>query len=138
MTSTCAIESSGCKKDLLESCRYNIIACDLGVDEGCYNSGICLQEGVGGLPHNNAEALKHYRKSCDLNYPKGCLRLFEWHLRGNDKLGIKEDKPRALEFAKRACDLNDIAGCVNAAVMLRKGDGVPQNEAEAVKYRTKR
>ena len=96
-----------------------------------------MQQGIGGLPKNNAEALKYYQKSCELKYPKACLRLFEWHLKGNDQFGIKQDKPKAFEFTKRACDQNDISGCVNAAVMLRKGDGIPQNEAEAVEYRKK-
>ena len=29
----------GCQKDLLESCKYNFIACDLKITDGCLNAG---------------------------------------------------------------------------------------------------
>jgi TPR repeat protein len=87
------------------------------------NAGICLNDGIGGLPMNKSESLVYFNKSCDGKNPIACLKLFKIYLDGNDK--VAKDLPRAFEYAKKACDLGDILGCLNTSLMLKKGDGVP-------------
>lgn len=106
----------GCKKDLLEACKYSFIACDLGVPEGCLNAGICLSDGVGGLPKNIPNSASYLNKACDAGNTIGCMKLFNLYI--SDKIkepGWNRDPVKAYEYAKRACDMNDILGCLNAA-----------------------
>ena len=125
----------GCKPNLLDSCQYSFKACDLNLAQGCLNAGVCLNEGLGGLPMNKQESLVYFNKACDDKNPIACNSLFKMYLDGSKE--IPQDKPRALEYAKKACDFEDMFGCWNASLMLKRGDGIPKDEALAEMYRQK-
>jgi TPR repeat protein len=125
----------GCKKNLLESCQYSFKACDLNEPEGCLNAGICLLEGVGGLPKKTKESLEYINKACEAGNSIACVKLFDIFIRG--KHDLKRDPSKAFEYTKKACEYNDLYGCINASVMCRKGDGIKQDNALADEYKNK-
>lgn len=130
----------GGPKDLLEACKYSFIACDLGMVEGCLNAGVCLSEGVGGLPINLMDAVPFLNKACDEGNSVGCMKLFNLYINEKSRkmdVGMGRDPVKAYEYARRACDLNDIMGCLNAARQCNIGDGIPKNQKLTNEYREK-
>jgi len=99
------------------------------------NAGICLKDGIGGLPKNLQDSLTYFEKSCNGNNPVACVTLFKIYLDGSTEL--PKDANKAFECTKRACDLGDMFGCWNAYLMLKKGDGIPKNEQMCEEYRKK-
>jgi len=86
----------------------------LGHIEGCLNAGVCMSEGVGGLPQDVQGSLTYLNKACDQKNSVACLKLFNLYI--NEKVtGLNRDPVKAYEYAKMACGLNDILGCLNAA-----------------------
>ena len=92
------------------------MACDLGVTEGCLNAGVCLSEGVGGLPRSIQDSLPYLNKACDASNNIACMKLFNLYISPQEKgSSWNRDPVKAFEYAKRACDGNDILGCLNAS-----------------------
>lgn len=126
---SCVVYSKNCslgrgtKQNLLEACRYSFTSCDLGQSEGCLNAGICLLDGVGGLPQNVFESIKYFNKACDDKNSFACMKLFKVYIEGktNKQNLIERDPVKAYEYTKRACEMDDIFGCLNASLMQRKG-----------------
>ena len=120
---------------MLEACNYSFKACDLKEAEGCLNAGICLSEGIGGMPKDVKESLTYYNKACNGKNSYACLRLFQIYFEGKE--GIARNAHTAFEYTRKACDQDDVLGCMNASIMLRKGDGIPKNDALSEEYREK-
>jgi len=97
----------------------------LNQTEGCLNAGICLLEGVGGLPVNIKESISYLNRACNEKNSIACMRLFKVYMEGRTKKQnlIDRDASKAFEYTSRACnEMNDILGCLNASLMLRKGN----------------
>jgi TPR repeat protein len=107
----------------------------MGLNEGCLNAGICLADGVGGWPKNVADSINYLNKACDSGNPIACVKLFKIFVDGSGN--VSKDGPRAFGFAKQACDQGDMLGCMNAAIMLRKGDGIPKDLKLSEEFREK-
>jgi len=120
---------------VLEACNYSFKACDLKETEGCLNAGICLSEGVGGMPKDVKESLTYFNKACNDKNSYACMRLFQLYLEGEE--GIKRNPQTAFEYTRKACEYDDMLGCMNASLMLRKGDGIAKNEKLSEEYREK-
>ena len=99
---------------------------------GCLNAGICLKDGVGGLPKNVKDSIGYFEKSCNGKNPIACVSLFKIFLDGSND--IPKDTYKAFEYTKKACELNDMFGCWNAYLMLKKGDGIPKDEQLSKEY----
>ena len=97
------------------------------------NAGICLKDGIGGLPKNLLDSLTYFEKSCNGSNPVACITLFKIYLDGSSELN--KDSNRAFEYTKRACDLGDLFGCWNAYLMLKRGDGIAKNEQQCEEYK---
>lgn len=55
----------GCKRDLAEACRYNLLCCEkYNLAEGCLNAGICASEGVGQTKVDVAYGASLLDRSC--------------------------------------------------------------------------
>lgn len=126
----------GCNQNLTEACKYSFICCDeYKLTEGCLNAGICMSEGVGGTNVNVRDSLKYLDRACDDKNPYACLKLFKIFIEGAGN--VSRNAPKAFDYTKRACECNDLLGCMNASLMLKKGDGVKQNDKLADEYREK-
>lgn len=114
--------------------------CENNHPESCVMSGIgMLTKAAGGSEDLSlySKALEKFKKGCGLNNPLSCFQTSAILLMGVEKASIAPDKPAAFQYAVKACDLMDLRGCVNASIMCRKGDGIPQDAKKAEEYKTK-
>jgi TPR repeat protein len=91
--------------------------------------------GMGSVGQDHDEAFKLFQDACNLEEPNGCFYLGLIHGNFDGKHKNREDKQKALEFSAKSCKMGHYMGCVNAAVMLSKGDGVPQDAKKAEEYK---
>ncbi|RZA08878.1 MAG: sel1 repeat family protein [Proteobacteria bacterium] len=66
-----------------------------------------------GKKREGAEAIKFFRRACDLDNTNGCVNLGE-----RIKLS---DRPEALRVLKKACDRGNTDGCVKFAELMQAG-----------------
>ena len=112
-------------KDIPASTKYFERACELGFLKGCHNAAIAYMRGDG-CEKNVSRGLEYYKKGCAGDIPESCLSLWSAYFKGHDGY-VAKDGPTALDYASKACDLDMFQGCVNAALMCRRGDGVPKD-----------
>lgn len=76
------------------------------------------------------EALKYYKKACDLNSPEGCLH--SGALLTQEKRMEKKDYVEGLKYLEKACSLGNERGCFFASgIYLHGAEGVPANKTKA-------
>jgi TPR repeat protein len=85
-----------------------------------------------GCVKNVNRALDYFKKACSGSISEACLTLWSAYFNGHHGDVVK-DAPTALDYASKACDLGMFQGCANAAIMCRRGDGVPK-DPEREKY----
>ncbi|CAF0898364.1 unnamed protein product [Adineta steineri] len=132
---TFAFLGRGMDKDLPASTSYFERACELGFTKGCHNAAIAYMQGDGCVKNVN-RGLEYYKKACSASVGESCLNLWSAYFHGHNGDVVK-DGPMALDYASKACDLEMFQGCVNAAIMCRRGDGVPK-DAERESYFSKK
>ena len=86
------------------------------------------------IAQNYQQALKYYKKACELNDGFGCGGLATLYLQGQ---GVEQDFAEAFKFNKKACDLNSMGACYNIGVHYTEGQGVMQDFVNAKKYHEK-
>lgn len=123
------------EKNIPASTTYFERACELGFLKGCHNAGIAYMEGDGCVKNVN-RALDYYKKGCSGSVGESCLNLWSAYFNGHNGDVVK-DGSKALDYASKACDLDMFQGCVNAAIMCRRGDGIPK-DSEREKYFTQK
>jgi len=116
---------SGMEKDIPVSTKYFDRACQLNFAKGCHNAAIAYMQGDG-CEKDVKRGLDYYKKACSGSIAESCLNLWSAYFKGQNGDVVK-DGPAALEYASKACDLDLFQGCVNAAIMCRRGDGVPKD-----------
>ena len=121
--------------------NINKISCQKIIDKGNLPSveqcdkETCSDIGrVYGIAQNYQQALKYYKKACELNDGFGCGGLATLYLQGQ---GVKQDFAEAFKFNKKACDLNSMGACYNIGVHYTEGQGVMQDFVNAKKYHEK-
>lgn len=122
---------SGMDKDIPASTRYFERACELGFPKGCHNAAIAYMQGDG-CEKNVKRGLEYHEKACSGSIGESCLSLWSAYFHGHNG-DVQKDGAKALDSASKACNLEVFQGCVNAAIMCRRGDGVPK-DAEREKY----
>lgn len=118
-------------KNIPVSTNYFERACELGFSKACHNAGIAYMEGDG-CEKNPTKALDYYKKGCSGSIPESCLSLWSAYFNGHNGDVVK-DGPKAFDYASKACELDMFQGCVNAALMCRRGEGIPK-DPEREKY----
>ena len=125
---------------LIDDCLYNknVSSCQRLVDgEYLKNVEQCDKENCNGIglvyytAENYQQALKYYKKACELNDEFGCYNLAGLYDQG---LGVKQDFDKTFKLAKKACDSKHMAACYNVGVLYVKGKGVRQDFVNARKY----
>ena len=114
---------NSCQRLTNSGSLINVEQCD---KETCNNIGRAYF-----VAKNYQQALKYFKKACELNDKFGCGNLAILYDTGQ---GIKQDFAKAFKFNKKACDLNLSSACFNLGFMYAKGQGVRQDFVNARKY----
>ena len=98
--------------------------------EAQWTLGAKYAEGLG-VPQDDAEAVKWFRKAAEQGHAKAQLCLGFMYSEG---LGVPQDDAEAVKWLRRAAEqgLADVQFMVGG--MYQRGEGVPQEDAEAVKW----
>ena len=120
-----------CWNENMNSCQRLIDSNSLESVEQC-NKETCGVVGyVYGKAENYQQAIKYYKKACELNDEIGCSQLAISYDRGQ---GVKQNFAEAFKFYKKACDLNKTLACFAVGIMYDEGKGVKQDFVNARKY----
>lgn len=76
-------------------------------------------------------------KACDNRHSEACYIASNIHFSGTKEIESPPNKVKFLEYSIKACNLNELKGCVNASIVYKKGDGVPQDLELAQKFKEK-
>ncbi|XP_053670726.1 cytochrome c oxidase assembly factor 7 homolog [Anopheles nili] len=90
---------------------------------GMYISGVLKEEYQGSKKgtHGAVESVPSEAKSMDQRPPGAYV--------------VERNMEKAFEFAYKACELRNMYACANLSQMYAKGDGTPQDEKKAAKYK---
>ena len=84
-----------------------------------------------GVPQNNEEAVKWYRKAAEQGDAGGQANLGVMYEKGR---GVPQSDEEAVKWYRKAAEQGHAVGQKNLGFMYDKGRGVPQNDEEAVKW----
>uniref|UniRef100_A0A8D8M3A8 Cytochrome c oxidase assembly factor 7 homolog n=1 Tax=Cacopsylla melanoneura TaxID=428564 RepID=A0A8D8M3A8_9HEMI len=127
------------QKDMEKAMKvYKAYFDDAAYPRSCFQYGRLLMRDKNITEQEKLDvALENFKKSCALNNPLGCFQASGLLLVGVERANMPPNKPLAFEYAVKACDLDDLRGCVNASIMCRKGDGIPENLQKAEEFKKK-
>ena len=114
---------NACKRLVNSDSLASVEQCD---KESCNNIGRAYF-----VAKNYQQALKYFKKACELNDKFGCANLANLYYQGQ---GVKQNFAKAFKLYKKACDLNYMVACHNAGFMYNEGQGVGQDFVNAKKY----
>ncbi len=104
-------------------------ACLRGDGKKCNAAGWAYEHGSFYVLPNAKLAAEFYRKSCDLDYAKGCTNWGFALVRG---FGVSVDYEKSFTASEKACEGGNKEGCNNVAWAYTKGLGVPIDLDSAV------
>ena len=94
------------------------------------NLGICYTYGQG-VPKDDAEAVKWFRKAAEQSHPYAQYNLGICYANGQ---GVPKDEAEAVKWYRKAADQNVPGAQYNLGLSYANGQGVPVDYAEAVKW----
>lgn len=92
-----------------------------------FNLGVIYENGEG-VPENDAEAVKWYRKAADQGLADAQYNLGLMYSSGE---GVPENDAQAVRWYRKAADQGDAMAQTNLGLMYAKGEGVPENSIRA-------
>ena len=92
-----------------------------------YNLALMYRKGEG-VPENDAEAVKWYRKAADQGYAKAQYNLGFMYANGD---GVPENDAEAVKWYRKAAEQGHANAQSNLGFMYANGDGVPENFVHA-------
>lgn len=92
-----------------------------------FNLGVMYENGEG-VPENDAEAVKWYRKAADQGLADAQYNLGLMYSSGE---GVPENDAQAVRWYRKAADQGDAMAQTNLGLMYAKGEGVPENSIRA-------
>ena len=92
-----------------------------------FNLGIMYEYGDG-VPENDAEAVKWYRKAADQGHANAQSNLGFMYEKG---MGVPENYAEAVKWYRKAADQGDAYAQYNLGFMYATGAGVPENSIRA-------
>ena len=107
------------------------IKAEKGIAPAQANLGFLYANGYG-VPKDEAEAVKWYRKAADQGYANAQSNLGIMYLLGR---GVAKDESEAVKWYRKAADQGDASAQYNLGLMYANGrGGVPKDAVEAVKW----
>ena len=103
------------------------IAAEKGDAEAQYNLGVMYDLGVG-VPEDDREAAKWYRKAADQGYAAAQSAL---GLKSHSGRGVEKDDREAVKWLRKAADQGDSSGQLHLGRMYYRGEGVPKDFVKA-------
>ena len=103
---------------------------DTGNPFAQYCRAVCYMEGIG-VPKDEAEAVKWYRKAAEQGNAAGQTGLGTCYVQGT---GVPKDVAEAVKWFRKAAEQGDATGQANLARCYEEGIGVPEDIAEAIKW----
>jgi len=100
---------------------------DTGMAEAQYVLGWMYATGEG-VPENDAEAVKWYRKAADQGNADAQYNLGYMYANGE---GVPENDAEAVKWYRKAADQGIAAAQYNLALKYANGEGVPENNIRA-------
>ncbi|KAJ1622092.1 hypothetical protein T492DRAFT_913713 [Pavlovales sp. CCMP2436] len=101
--------------------RHAYAQCDIGY---CYRLGK-------GVPQNDDEAARLYRRAAEQGHPLGQYNLAQHHAQG---IGVPQDDAEAARLFRLAAEQGNAAAQFNLALLNAQGRGVPQDDRETARY----
>nr|XP_054756847.1 cytochrome c oxidase assembly factor 7B-like [Lytechinus pictus] len=134
------LHGKGFEKDREKALHYFIKGCNLGNQDACFGAGSVLMSSKNGtstpdstLKQDRDKGLKLLETACKKDHQASCFNLSAVYIKGLS--GVEKDMKRAIEYSTRSCELGHMYGCVNASRMYKLGDGIPKDEALAIKFK---
>jgi TPR repeat protein len=118
----------GVERDYDAALKYYRLAADGGIKEAFGDLGVMYAEGWG-VTRNSSRAFEYYSRGAALGDPRSLTYLGNCYVLGH---GTTVNKPLALKSFLAAADQGMPFAQCSAAMLLLIGDGVPQDEAQAV------
>ncbi|CAD5211913.1 unnamed protein product [Bursaphelenchus okinawaensis] len=142
-----------CEASLKNTIEPLTVSCEGKVPPGCRYLSLVYWNGEPDRKPDSKLAEHYMKKACDMEDAEACWLLSTWYINSDsmkiavkgvknpssevnrDKLGrLEKDMEKALKYAKLACDLNIPQSCLNAARILKIGDGVAKDLDAAKLY----
>jgi TPR repeat protein len=98
--------------------------------EEAFERGVKYQEGRG-VPQNDAEAVKWFRKAAAQGHASGQFKLGVKYQEGR---GVPQDDAEAVQWYRKAAAQGNARAQNNLGVMYQEGRGVAQDDAGAVQW----
>jgi TPR repeat protein len=105
----------------------NMAAAEQGNANAQFNLGLMYSEGIG-VPENDAEAVKWYRKAAEQGHAEAESNLGWMYANG---YGVPENDAEAVKWYRKAADQGQAVAQYNLGNMYYNGDGVPENSIRA-------
>jgi len=115
---------------LLASCSSPGLCTTAGDAEAQFNLAWKYANGEG-VPENDAEAVKWYRRSADQGNADAQYNLAVMYANGE---GVPEDDAEAVTWFRRSAEQGYTKAQFNLGVMYANGEGVPENNVFAHKW----
>jgi TPR repeat protein len=115
--------------------RLMLQRADSGDAHAEFCAGYYYMQGAAGIPKNEAEGVRYFRRAAEHGYVKANGYLGRFYKHGN---GVARDYREAERWYRRGAELGD-PGAQNdlAVLLLDGGPGVKQNKEEAVRWARK-
>ena len=114
------------KTDPAGSTKAYARSCELGANNGCFNTGFDYTHQQ---PPDNVKALRYFKLACDNDHAAACNEI--GRIVGTGDGGQKVDFAVANEMFEKSCNLGDAQGCANLGIMYDQGSGVKQDATKA-------
>ena len=98
-----------------------------GIADAQYNRGVNYERGRG-VPQDDAEAVKWYRKAAEQGHAKAQYNLGVRYANGR---GVPKDDAEAVGWWRKAAEQDHASAQFNLGIMYHYGQGVPQDYVQA-------
>jgi len=118
------------ERKLAATARVIRLRADQGDVKAQYRLGFMYRRGQG-VPQDNAEAVRWWRKTAEQGYADGEYALSFMYRKGQ---GIPQDFTEAVRWCRKSAEQSDALAQYVLGLMYYRGQGVPQDYAEASRW----
>ena len=123
----------GGEKNLQDAYKSFTLGCECNDGACCHNAALMHQTKRREGKEDYVEAARLLEHGCSLDYVNSCQILSTMYITG--KPGLAKDMHKAFTSGLKGCEGGHMYACANVSQMYKRGDGVPQSDELATKYR---